>query len=434
MAATSAPAAPLSGVSESLSLLERILSSPQFRSSPQLQALLRFLVMAKIEGREDELKEYTLGCEVFRRGKAYDPRHDSIVRVQASMLRKRLAAYFESEGKDEPLRFELPKGGYVLELVDTTVEATRPDSVHAEPPRKVRYFLLTGLLMVTSVFGGWRIAKTTDGDSHLIRLKRNASIPIAEIVDGTRALPAIWGEVLDGSHRVLLAFGCPQFFTAGKVYVRDVNVNGSDESSTDERLHSLSNKLGIFLRPAPDTYTGVGELVGTQKITQFLTLNGVLADVRNAQLITKDQIRDTNLILISSYRFHTALNLLDLPTAFQSDYLSQNGGFRIMDRKSGEREFYNVRSSGRVGISYAVLSYWRNAKPAHRILSVSGIDSWATQGAAEFLANPDALNDINALLKDQPISKAKGMEFLLEIEGSNSRPLTSRIVTHRVHF
>ncbi len=66
-----------------------------------------------MSGLGEQLKEYTLGVEALGRGAAFDPRTDSIVRVEASRLRSRLDAYNASEGRMDPVRIVLPKGAYV---------------------------------------------------------------------------------------------------------------------------------------------------------------------------------------------------------------------------------------------------------------------------------------------------------------------------------
>jgi serine/threonine-protein kinase len=93
--------------------LEKLLGSETFAQSESLKRFLRYVVEAKLEGREGELKEQVLGAEVFERGDAYDPRIDPIVRVQATRLRSKLRDYYVKEGARAELVIELPKGSYV---------------------------------------------------------------------------------------------------------------------------------------------------------------------------------------------------------------------------------------------------------------------------------------------------------------------------------
>ena len=90
--------------------LERILSSPVFKTTPSLTRLLRYLVEKTLEGHGGDLKEYTIGVDVFDR-KAFDPKSDSIVRKQAGRLRARLAAYYRQHTGEMVIALE--KGHYV---------------------------------------------------------------------------------------------------------------------------------------------------------------------------------------------------------------------------------------------------------------------------------------------------------------------------------
>lgn len=96
---------------EALTALADILNTPEFSRSDSLSRLLEYLVCRTLDGRVDELKEYSLGVEVFMRGQAFDPRIDNIVRVQARKLRQRLADYYAVPRTG--VRIDLVKGSYV---------------------------------------------------------------------------------------------------------------------------------------------------------------------------------------------------------------------------------------------------------------------------------------------------------------------------------
>jgi hypothetical protein len=93
--------------------LERVLGSACFTRSEGLSRLLRFLVERQLQGRGGELKESTIGVEVYGRKPDYDPRRDSTVRSEAKRLRALLTKYYGTEGSHNLLVIELPKGGYL---------------------------------------------------------------------------------------------------------------------------------------------------------------------------------------------------------------------------------------------------------------------------------------------------------------------------------
>jgi hypothetical protein len=93
--------------------LRKILTSDIFRRSAQMERFLSLVVERSLGGRPDELKEYILGRDVFHRGDDYDPRADSIVRVEAQRLRRKLREYYETQGIADTVLIDLPAGTYV---------------------------------------------------------------------------------------------------------------------------------------------------------------------------------------------------------------------------------------------------------------------------------------------------------------------------------
>jgi TolB-like protein/Flp pilus assembly protein TadD len=92
--------------------LDLVLGSEGFARNERLSRFLRFVVERRLEGRDPELKESVIAVEIFGRSPDYNPRRDPIVRTEATRLRARLSQYYVSEGKDDALIIELPKGGY----------------------------------------------------------------------------------------------------------------------------------------------------------------------------------------------------------------------------------------------------------------------------------------------------------------------------------
>ena len=66
-----------------------------------------------LEGRGDQIKEYLLGVGVFDRDPSYNPQFDPLVRVEAGRVRSKLKDYYETEGCEDPVLIEFPKGSYV---------------------------------------------------------------------------------------------------------------------------------------------------------------------------------------------------------------------------------------------------------------------------------------------------------------------------------
>lgn len=96
--------------------LEKILASRGFVTAGRQSRLLRHIVERTLAGQADQLKEYSVGMEVFDRDEKYDPRIDSIVRVEAGRLRSRLDEYYAADGAADAVRISLPRGAYVAQF------------------------------------------------------------------------------------------------------------------------------------------------------------------------------------------------------------------------------------------------------------------------------------------------------------------------------
>src|SRR5580693_6078244 len=114
--------------------LERLLGNPHFSNSKRFPSFLRFIVQEELEGRGDQLKERTLGIEVFGRDPGYDTTSDPIVRVTAAEIRKRIAQYYQESGHADELRISLPPGSYVPHFLWPRIEAIETPDEPAQVP------------------------------------------------------------------------------------------------------------------------------------------------------------------------------------------------------------------------------------------------------------------------------------------------------------
>lgn len=107
--------------------MRKVTSSKAFAQAPRLNRFLTFVVEEAIAGRGDALKEQVIGFEVFEKDTSYDPRIDPVVRTEARRLRYKLTEYYDSDGRDDSIRIDLPKGTYCPSF------RTLPVTSHADP-------------------------------------------------------------------------------------------------------------------------------------------------------------------------------------------------------------------------------------------------------------------------------------------------------------
>src|SRR5215510_11613499 len=166
-------------------LVDRVAVSEPFAKSPRLRELFIYLAECAIRDPQSPLTEHQVGVAVFKRSEGYDTSSDTVVRVQASELRKRLKYYFLSEGLHEPLVVELPRGSYLpvfserkaseasqskdalpigdeetqLQVIDSVVPShlslNDPASLTVKPARSTGWFVLASLLCFVTALSAW---------------------------------------------------------------------------------------------------------------------------------------------------------------------------------------------------------------------------------------------------------------------------------------
>jgi len=116
-----------------------ILASPEFQASDRRKAFLSHIVEEALAGRADRLKGYSIGLAVFGRDETFDPQTDSVVRLEAGRLRRDLERYYLTEGRDDPILIEVPKGAYVPVFTARSPETVRAPTLPVWPRRMAHH-------------------------------------------------------------------------------------------------------------------------------------------------------------------------------------------------------------------------------------------------------------------------------------------------------
>lgn len=114
--------------------VDAILASGIFNRAPNLALLFRYVCSKYFEGAASDIKEYNIAIEALGRAPDFDQKRDSIVRVEAYRLRKRLREYYEGEGQSHPVHIEIPSGRYAPRFVVNPVsEPPSPQDLNCQP-------------------------------------------------------------------------------------------------------------------------------------------------------------------------------------------------------------------------------------------------------------------------------------------------------------
>ncbi len=145
--------------------LERVLASAGFANADRMATFLRYVVERTLAGESEQIKEYAIGVDVFGRDASYDPRLDSIVRVEARRLRSKVDEYYNGPGRDDEVIIRLQRGGYAPTFerrTAPTVErapepaAVAPVAAAASRRPASRIALALALLAVALASFAWR--------------------------------------------------------------------------------------------------------------------------------------------------------------------------------------------------------------------------------------------------------------------------------------
>jgi hypothetical protein len=115
--------------------LEELTNGEAFQASPRSQQFLRYIIEKSIRGDFESLKERVIGVELFQRPASFDTGEDSIVRVTASDVRKRLLQHYGRYGQESGIRLAIPSGSYIPEVTWTPSEPTVPQPEPIEIPK-----------------------------------------------------------------------------------------------------------------------------------------------------------------------------------------------------------------------------------------------------------------------------------------------------------
>lgn len=200
--------------------VDLILQSKGFQRAPRLREFLRFVCERTLEsGEQPHLREQDIGKAVYQRPEDYNPSEDNIVRVEARNLRRKLEEFFNAEGKDLPIRVQIPRGGYAPVFERLALQEVEADPVPLEteveltpiipavpPDRKnLERMILSLLIMVLAVCCGFLWL-------------RNESLQagLASAKGGTAEAP-FWPMLFDAQHNTYLVLA-----DSGLVAVQDL--------------------------------------------------------------------------------------------------------------------------------------------------------------------------------------------------------------------
>lgn len=395
--------------------LRRILASERFAHSDRLRRFLQYVVEETLAGRQDRLKEYSLGVAVFDRDASYDPRTDPIVRVEAVRLRARLSEYYTSQGIQDPLIIELPRGSYTSTVRRRTPGQTRK----LEWLRRLRWMRDIRFAAALAL-AAFCVVLAVQNRS----LSQKASILPAPVVTGENA--PIWGPILASPGDIVIVFGSPLFFEneERRLYVRQYDVNDAVNRFKLPEFRKLDGLLGPLSEPRY-MYAQMGDVFSLHQLGAFLGRHGKQTRAIPAFQANWDAIKNSNIIVVGPSRMIPILERLPIQFdfEFQPDFYVTN-----RNPQPGEKASYWTPSH-RDALSYGVIASAPGLAPNREILVFTSHASAGTRGAVEYLTGPATLRELTARLQYRP-GERRNYQILLRVLADHEQAYRTEYVTH----
>jgi hypothetical protein len=345
--------------------LDAILDNHHFRGSKRYPALLRHVVYATLDGHIGDLKERTLGMEVFGRAPDYDTSADPVVRFSASEVRKRLAQYYHEQGDRVRLQIELPLGSYAPQFlvrtpdpapvpVIVTTNVTSPGRRRARRLRWLIFSPVAAMLVLGAVFAAYSL--------------RNVPAPAAALPDG------LWAPLLKMPGQVIVVMG----------------------TSHPDRVPMASEQTSfIDFMTGPYHHVSVASAVALAHMAAILRLHGNLYEVKEDNETSVADLRSRPTILIGAMNNAWTMRLL---SSMRFHFVRDGRLAEIRDTQNPGSTAWTVdfgKPYNSVYTDYAIVARFRDPDTEGPVMVVAGLGTYGTQAASEFATLPLYLEQLS---------------------------------------
>jgi hypothetical protein len=376
--------------------IQRIVQSKAFKTSEVHRNLLVYLAEKSLAGTAQNLKEYTVGLDVFGKPASYDPRQESVVRMHVGRLRQKLAEYYRTEGQDDPVIVDLPKGAFTLIFSPRPVAEVPPPVV--ETPRRAistREVALAGSLVLAIVFAGYfglrlsKVQKTADTVSTL---------------QWTPELQQLWGPLLSSDRPLMVTLSADPFHA---------NAQGPAVAAGGSGVTGVGTANAAFL---------LGQFLGQRKRNVF--------PIRS-DLLSMGEIAMGDVIFVGSTVGKPQIQAI--PPVDQPFVLTPEG-VRNLKPLEGEPAFL-ADALPKVGQdfeeSHALISNLPGLYGNGKILYLAGNTIASVMGAVQALTDPDLAKQLVSSLRTPNGSLPRFYQVVLKVKAMDDTPIDISYLFHR---
>jgi hypothetical protein len=389
--------------------LDKILASRFFRSAGRSRQFLQYVVQNKIEGHSELLKERTIGTEVFERPADYSTGDDPVVRVQAGEVRRRLEQYYQSTPGGAPVLIGLPVGSYAPTFqwppdeapsAPASPVALAAETLQLKPGKRRTWSWTITAIGVVLVF-----AAVTGIVLHQRNLHKQS------------IMEQFWSPVFATRQPVLICLAKPAvYFPSQELYARYAHAHpGTFQTEVKKYNQMLPLDPTEKMTWGDMTFNGefgvaLGDAYAAVSLSNLLGKIGKAGQVRIGSNYSFEDLRNSPAIVVGAFNNRWTMHLTEnLHFAF----VETNAGDVIQEQISGGRMWRDPVGDIAGGTTdYAIVARLMDSKTGQFTVAVAGIMSEGTQAAAEFVSNPENLEEG---LRDAPADwRTRNLEVVLQ--------------------
>ncbi len=396
--------------------IERLVQSKTFETSDVHRRLLQYLADKTLSGEAERLKEYVIGLEAFGKPPTYDPKQDSIVRLQVGRLRQKLATYYQTEAAGDSLVVSVPKGAFKLAFESR--EPHGPSPVQESSGR--RLFVLAVMVVILAI---WAVGAT----AWLIHLE------VRQSAAGERwnaELETLWSPFLDSSRPMMVSLGTPLFIRLPNFgFFRDPKTNDWDEIDRSPRIAELRRLLGEKEIVPNYHFTGSGEAAAAFLIAKLLSTRKRDVLMTPGNILSWQQIKDDDVVFLGPPKYNRPLQT----AALTHDIVIEPDGVRNLKPRPGEPAFLPdriVAGKPSEGETHALISRTPGPSGKGEMLVLAGNASPDTFAAAEWLTDPSRARELIRRLRTPKGEIPRYFQVVLKVSFKQGIPVESSYLFH----
>ncbi len=425
-------------------LVCRVADSSYFCKSPKLRAFLLYVCENAIAENPENVREQLIGARVFGRHSDYNANDDNIVRVEARELRKRLETYFATQGREEPLVIEIPRGSYLPVFRPGSPEGQAgelvalPEPAGSAQPRTVRpvwVAVLAGLLVVC--LGALLWLGLDDR-----RLRREAAV-MGSSAAKAREDYSFYGDLLGSlgatpNRETLLVLSNPRVIVPFGSFTREGDTDRSITVPNDLRP-ALSGALRPADRSMPfevlhltrEDYTGMGEAISAFYVGRLMSLLRRPLRVTQSRFLNWEHVPKRDLIVLGG----PASNDWTYQNGARTAFNFEPNGVENRNPGPGEAQHYVHHADPDNSGAYTEYSVIKMLTSPYgfRTLLLAGISSTGTGGVGEFFADASKMKGVYSRIRQASAGKAfpEQWEVLVEVSERDRVPVQATAVAVR---